>query len=105
MARERTHRANRKPQPGATAKSPALPPAKKLVSPHRPEGKPKLQPVSDDPGPRGRVDKCLICHWTGGSPEIWGPGREQQWATPQHDLCTRPECVSEYNRRARAGTL
>ena len=51
------------------------------------------------------VDSCAICHWDGKEPAIWGPFKQQQWATPEHDLCTDPDCMRIYKERARAGTL
>lgn len=55
--------------------------------------------------PNRLKDTCAICSWDGTDPDIWGPGRIQQWATTAHDLCTRDSCRAEYNRRARAGEL
>lgn len=53
---------------------------------------------------KGSVEgTCSICGWDGTDPDIFGPGKIQQWANVTHDLCTRDECRAEYNRRARAG--
>jgi hypothetical protein len=51
------------------------------------------------------VNRCAICTWDGTEPAIWGPFKQQQWATPEHDLCTDPDCMRVYKERARAGTL
>ena len=105
MPRKSTNRVTNKPTARTRAKADDSNKRATIKLPPRPKSAPAYRPSTDNPGKRGRLDKCLICEWTGHDPDIWGPGRIQQWATPQHDLCTRDTCISEYNRRARAGLL